>query len=253
MGRIGYTYGSEWNLLRLLGYHRDHFNRAVADTIPGVGSVTWLDLNFRRDDRAPDPGCYSRCLDIRGRVPRPRRLDREFQAIDFLPPDQLEAVQDDWEEYWPQTGTPPNWDAIARIDVKGTEHWLLVEAKSHLNEIISFCGAGDAALDTILAAFTATMVTMNINGDPHNWLGPYYQFCNRLAVLNFLLDHQIPAKLLFVYFLGDRFPEGRTQICPDTQQGWMPHLQAMEQHVGWQDDNNRLAPHVHKLFLPVGP
>jgi hypothetical protein len=252
MSTIGYTYGSQWHLLRFLGYHRDGFNQAVADVIAGVKAVKWLDLNYRKDDRSPDPGCYSVDQGKFIRPPNPRTLDKEFEAIKFLGPNELVRLQPHWRTYWPQTGTPPNWDSIARIDIQGTEHWLLVEAKSHLKELISFCGAGDAALPTILAAFTATMATMNINGNPQDWLGPYYQFCNRLAVLNFLLQHQIEAKLLFVYFLGDRFPERRREICPHDQQGWEDHLKAMEKHVGWQD-NNPLAPHVHKLFLPVCP
>ena len=31
MGKIGYTYGSEWHLLRYLGYHRNELNRQIEE------------------------------------------------------------------------------------------------------------------------------------------------------------------------------------------------------------------------------
>ena len=146
------------------------------------------------------------------------------------------------------------WDAVAEVEIDGTTHWLLVEAKSHLREVISFCGAKGPSLDTISAAFTTTINRMGSDVQTIDWLGPYYQFCNRLAVLSFLLEQQIPAKLLFIYFLGDLFPTGHHQILPNQEEGWMPLLQAMNRHVGWTDaEPNLLNGHVHKLFLPVCP
>jgi hypothetical protein len=131
---------------------------------------------------------------------------------------------------------------------------LLIEAKSHLREVISFCGAQGPALETIQAAFTKTIQRIDSQVESTAWLGPYYQFCNRLAVLSFLLEHGIPAKLVFVYFLGDVFPEGQPQVLPDEPQDWFPLLQAMENHVGWANiEQNALNNHLYKLFLPVCP
>ena len=84
------------------------------------------------------------------------------------------------------------------------------------------------------------------------WLGPFYQFSNRLAFLRFFNDEGIPLHLLFLYFLGDRFPRGRGVFCPETEAEWQTALTVMEHHVGWQP-GNRLFGHVHKLFLPVCP
>ena len=208
MGTIGYTYGSEWHLLRHLGYHRDRLDEAVRKAIPGIRVIRWLDMRFRQSDAPPDPGCYSRTEEIPGRRPRPRRLDGEMTAIDFLPIEEFTRVQPAWAEYWPQSGTPPNWDAVAEVEIDGTTHWLLVEAKSHLREVISLCGAEGRSRDKISAAFTTTINRMGADVQAQDWFGPYYQFCNRLAVLSFLLEQQIPAKLLFIYFLGDLFPTG---------------------------------------------
>ncbi len=80
-----------------------------------------------------------------------------------------------------------------------------------------------------------------------DWSQPYYQFCNRLAVLHFLIRNGIGARLLFIYFHGDTNPKA---VCPQTSVEWEPAIQAMQQHVGligpYPLDNR-----VHKLFLPV--
>ena len=254
MGTIGYTYGSEWHLLRYLGYHRDRLDEAVKNAIPGIRVIRWLDMDFRRGDAPPDPGCYSRTAEMPGRRPRPRRLDREMTGIDFLPAEELAKVQPAWANYWPQTGTPPNWDAVAEAEIDGTSHWLLVEAKSHLREVISFCGAQGTSLDMISAAFTQTIERIGSDVQAVDWFGPYYQFCNRLAVLSFLDEQKIPAKILFIHFLGDVFPAGRQPVCPEAEEGWMPLLNAMDKHVGWSDtDENQLNSHVHQVFLQVSP
>lgn len=252
MGAIGYTYGSEWHLLRLLGYHREHLNKAVEGAIPGAQVTRWLDFDFRADNNPPDPGCRPACPEIPERRRRPRRLDREYRAIDFLSREQLAKVEEAWGDYWPQTGTPPNWDAVAEIEIAGELHWLLVEAKSHPAELASSCRAGEEARGLIQAAFQTTQAGWNI-ACVDKWLNCYYQFCNRLAVLHFLQANNIRAKLLFIYFLNDLHSEGGPR-CPATEEEWREAIGEMEEHVGWDnaDNQNHLAPHVHKLFLPVG-
>ena len=70
MGRLGYTYGSEWHLLRFLGYHRNELNRRIEDIIPGdqVKVINWIDFHFLGNagpptsattghSRTANPGC----------------------------------------------------------------------------------------------------------------------------------------------------------------------------------------------------
>ena len=83
-------------------------------------------------------------------------------------------------------------------------------------------------------------------------MAPYYQFCNRLTFLHLLNRAGIPARLLFVYFLGDRFPSTRAVACPAAEGGWLAVLDEMHRHVGWTG-GNPLASRVHRLFLPVAP
>ncbi len=81
-------------------------------------------------------------------------------------------------------------------------------------------------------------------------MGPYYQFCNRVAFLHLLNRMWVPTRLLFIYFVGDRFPSARAAACPGTADGWLAALGAMDRHTGWSEANP-LASHVHRLFLPV--
>jgi hypothetical protein len=255
MGTIGYSYGSEWQLLRLLAYHRDDFNRYVERAIPGSRVLNWLPLRYEADPTRIDTPPLTPVLHKKtgGYVRRPRILDAELKGIEFLPADISSRVQQPWADYWPQRGNQPNWDAVGEIEVGQEVYWLLVEAKSHVKEIVSRCGASEkGGRSKILDAFRATADHMGSKVDVTHWPEPHYQYANRLAVLSFLVRLPIKAKLLFIYFLGDKFPENRSEICPTTSHEWTPHLEAMERQIGWTMDNP-LAEHVHKLFLPVCP
>ena len=101
MSTIGFGYGSEWHLLRYLGYHRADLNRAIGSAIPGGTVVEWLNSRFETDPAAinRDP---------------PRFLDREIEGFEFLPA----AGRQQLLPAWPRTGSLPCWDAVARIDVE---------------------------------------------------------------------------------------------------------------------------------------
>ena len=243
MSRIGYTYGSEWHLLRYLSYHRDEFDLAVEATIPGCSVLGWLDSTFERRPSSGDGG-------------PPRFLDRKYENLDFLPGPDRDRLRGPLGGFWPSTGSHPSWDAVGRVKVGEHTSWLIVEAKSHLGELNSTCKAkrGDVGggRERIVGAFRSTMESLGISGDAESWMGPFYQFCNRIAFLDFLDGQGIPAHLLLDYFLGDRFPPGRGVACPEAEAGWRAALDDMEGHVGWRD-GNRLSHRVHKLFLPVSP
>src|SRR3954466_15611060 len=89
MSKIGYKCGSEWHLLRYLGYHRDALNQAVRQAIPGSADLAWLDWSFEQRigsiDKAP-----------------PRFLDVEFEGLDFLPPQDRARLGPALRDFWPQ-------------------------------------------------------------------------------------------------------------------------------------------------------
>lgn len=225
MAMIGVGYGSECHLLRYLGRHRQLLNRCVCEVISG-SALEWLDFPF--DARKP-------------------WKDGEWQALAFLANDV--ALQQAWAEYWPQSGNAQNWDAVGRITVNGAEEWLLVEAKANEEELLSDCGAvSTASISKIGQAMAETKRALDVAAEC-DWLRGHYQYCNRLAALHFLVQqHQIPARLLFIFFTGDRVPN---RTCPTSPQAWKDGALARQSaHVGlspghWLEDR------VHQLFLPV--
>ncbi len=228
MGKIGYGYGSEWHLLRHLGYHHAYLSQKVTEVVGGQG-VAWLDFGFSQDNT-------------------PLRGDREFVGSKFI---QDTQVQKRWKLFWPQTGNAQNWDAVGQIYSGDTTEWLLVEAKSHIRELESKCGANrQVSKQLILSALGKTCKAFGNNSQPiENWLAPY---ANRLAVLYFLMKECVPAvttRLLFIYFYGEN-REGWE--CPQSAQEWLPAIQKMTEWLGL-DQHNELMQRVHYLFLPVNP
>jgi hypothetical protein len=231
MGKIGYGYGSEWHLLRHLGYHRAYLSKKVAEAVAGQ-DVEWLDFGFSQENV-------------------PLRDDREFVGLEFI---QDTQAQERWKSFWPQTGNAQNWDAVGKIHFGETAEWLLVEAKGHIGEIESKCGAtSQASRQVISLALEKTSKAFGNTQQPiENWLSPYYQYANRLAVLYFLMRECSPAvnaRLLFIYFYGEN-REGCD--CPQNEQEWLPAIQKMTDWLGIEK-HCELAQRVHHLFLPINP
>ena len=175
--------------------------------------------------------------------------DTELKCLDFIPTSR--AAHEDWAEYWPQRGNAPNWDTVGKIIGVSGEEWLLVEAKSHIEELLSSCGAKErGGLPKIRKVFERTIQQLDIKADAQYWFEPYYQYANRLAVLSFLHDQRIRARLLNIYFVGDFHHKGWTS--PQTIDEWLPHLSQMESHLGLCSGHN-LKLFVSTLFLDVAP
>ena len=122
MGDIALGYGSKWHLLRYLGWHRAAFNQGCVSVIPGAEEVEWLDFP----------------LDQKGK----RSGDAEWESLDFLG-EAGKGIRAMWQQVWPHGRGIQTWDAVGRVRVRSVEEWLLVEAKAHLGEIKSDCGAKD--------------------------------------------------------------------------------------------------------------
>jgi hypothetical protein len=172
---------------------------------------------------------------------------REWKGMDFLREDK--GVMAKWHEFWPQRGNPPNWDAIATVDISGTKEWLLFEAKANHPEFCSKpCGAVGSGRDKIIAALGRTKRHLGVHRD-YPWEGTYYQYANRLACLFFLnVVVAIPARLVFVYFAGDCFPDGRW--CPASEEEWEPLIRACHLTLGLREKHT-FSGRVHEIFVPV--
>lgn len=153
MGTIGYGYGSEWHLLRYLGYHRSELSRFVLDLTQG-DKLEWLDIRFSASNER-------------------LRTEQEWLRLDFL---HAPPIQQQWSRFWPPNGTQHHWDAVGKLSIAGRQEWLLVEAKAHVEELISTCGAeSSVSRDRIRTTFEATRISCNATVVPvDNWFTPYY-------------------------------------------------------------------------------
>lgn len=133
-----------------------------------------------------------------------------------------------------------NWDAVGVIHYQDHVEWLLVEAKAHVGELESACKARSAAsLAKIRAALEkASRAFCSHPPAVENWLEPYYQYANRLAVLYFLMAEcapAAPARLLTIYFCGE---QRENLVCPQSEAEWQPALQQVKAHL---DEGNMWA------------
>lgn len=224
MSKMGIGYGSEWHLLRYLGYHREELSKHVMRS-SGAAAVRWLDFPSS---------------------PSGKRLDGECKGLDFLTDRRIKSL---WATFWPQTGNVPNWDAVGEAQMGQGKEWLLVEAKAHVGELRTSCGAtSPRSLRKIAAALDAAKANVGAPASA-NWLQGYYQYANRLATLHFLVKHKVPARLVFIYFLGDRHTGKR---CPRSQSSWHKMISKVARHLGLTGTSS-LEKRVHKCFLPVRP
>lgn len=224
MSEIGYGYGSEWHLLRHLGYHRNQLNDAIKKLMPDVDDIEWFDHRFN---------------------PKLKFYDAEWKGLEFMQPDEPGRIA--WESFWPKSGNQPNWDAVALLRIGPDLCWMLVEAKAHKAELKSSCKAkSEGGLDRIADALEETKHAMGV---PHeaDWLGGYYQYANRLAVLYLLMRENVPSRLLNMYFTGDCNPNGD---CPRNEDDWRPAIVAMKQHLKLTGESD-LENHTYEMFLPV--
>jgi len=228
MGKIGHGYGSEWHLLRWMGRHRRAFDNLLLESMgisPG-GFIEWLDFEFKAGDPWPDA---------------------ELKGLEFLEGDEFRDLQKKWSEFWPLGRGIHNWDAVGWITAKGERELLLVEAKAHTDEIYSNCGAeGEKSKQIISNAFSRVKAALHVPAEK-DWNTRYYQFTNRIAALYFLHSNGIKARLLFIYFLGDR---AKGKNCPQTEQEWQQALQDQDDWVGIPH-GHELQNRIYKVFLNV--
>lgn len=185
MAEMGLGYGSEYQLLRYLGHHRNELNEIINQNTRLKGELIWLD--YPKDVKRSS-------------------LDGEYLGVDFLndkvlkyefSPIVIEKLQTRWKEYWSRTGKQPNLDGIILHKNENQLELVIVEAKAHLKEIES--ETKSASNKKIQKAFKETQKSLNISNG--NWFGKHYQLANRLALVNYLRN-EVKASLLYIYFLN---------------------------------------------------
>lgn len=181
MGTIGLGYGSEYQLLRMLGHHRNEFFAQLSKELKIKSDINWLDYTY--DSKSVS-------------------LDGELQAVQCFEyrPD-YDVIFKEWKNFWPQQGTQQSWDGIFTADDK----WYFVEAKAHLGEASTDKRTtNDSSIKKIQNAFVWTIQQLNINNRTgEDWFkSPFYQLANRLSFIEFCRNKfNINAELLYIHFV----------------------------------------------------
>jgi hypothetical protein len=146
-----------------------------------------------------------------------------------------------------------NGDAVADIPgPDGARGVLLVEGKSHEAELSSpKTEARGESLETIRRALDETKGHLGVPEEVE-WTGRYYQLANRLAFLYYLrVRRSLPAWLLSIYFLGDRFESGGREIVgPTDPEGWREPMKVAEEYLSLPSDHP-LSEYASRLYLPA--
>lgn len=174
--------------------------------------------------------------------------DREWDGLSMLDAKLYGNVLEEWRDFWPTTGSQQKWDAVGWIRNQSNEpELLLVEAKANIEEIVSSCTAAPHGGRSIIEkAFSEVKISIGVPMSS-DWLNTYYQYANRLAVLWFLQKQHIPARLLYVYFVGDQVPN---RTCPTSESDWKKALDDQDKHLGLPS-NHMLSAQINKLFISI--
>jgi hypothetical protein len=163
----------------------------------------------------------------------------EYRDEAFLSLLQIKLESLPLENFWPRGG--PQWDALGR---SSSGKLFLIEAKSHIGELISDLQAKDgASISKIHTSLEDTKRFLNARTRP-DWTKSFYQYTNRLAHLHLLRKNAKDAYLVFVYFLNDREMKG-----PSTVSEWQGAIRLLKACLGI--GKHKLSKYIVDLFIDV--
>lgn len=202
MAEMGLGYGSEYQLMRFLGHHREELDMMIQNATGQSGVVKWKDFPYD-DERLSGDG--------------------EWKGIEcFNKLDNYSEIEDRWKHFWPQRGTAMNWDGIFTIG----DTWFFVEAKAHEDEAYQQCSASsDKSKAIINNAFNKTITWLGAK-PKINWIDTNcYQLANRLAFLYFCHQCGIKSRLVYIGFInGFRRKKDEVQSVDAWMNVWRDEL-----------------------------
>lgn len=188
MAEMALGYGSEYQLLRYLGHHRNFLDSKIKKATGSNSPIEWMDypVDNSRDSH-----------------------DGEWTDIKFfklLSQFDFGQISREWDEFWPKRGQ--SWDGIFLQD--GVVY--VVEAKAHIKEMEQKCSAtSQDSINIIKDAFY--FVTGNKDKANTWYNSKHYQLANRLAFIHFLNKKcGIKAKICYLFFLNGYWINGYKNV-----------------------------------------
>ena len=169
-GKLALGYGSKYQLLRMLGWHRNELNNVLSQCLNVDRNINWLDFGFAGP------------------------CDKELLNLDFIP-----ELKNSWRDYWMCGGANGgiNWDAVG-ISSDGT--YILVEAKAHLKEVDSSASSKSDSKTKNNQKIDLFLQKYKINSSANIWSANFYQFANRLVITDYMLSKGYKVKLVYLLF-----------------------------------------------------
>lgn len=216
--KLALGYGSKYQLLRMLGWHRNYFNEGIG-TLTGVSKdINWFDFEFNGPE------------------------DKELLNFDYI-----ENLNKEWREYWVCGAAGLNWDAVGKSS-DGT--LILVEAKAHIKELNSSSGGSSKSKQRNNLVIEKYLKENNIDRCAEDWNKDCYQLANRLIALDFLLKRGIKAKLVYVLFVNG-FEFNSSSFKSATKDQWMKAIESEFIKAGIKD--NPVEKLVNIYFVDCNP
>lgn len=194
--------GSSHQLLRWIHKERDAFVRDLINLI-NIPEVKITANDWWRPDCTIDGGLY----------PEEVTTEGISDNIGILPEDYKKKIKEWWLKHHKGANTP-NWDFISSANIEGTKGLLIIEAKSHKNEIhkdgkILKDGSSKNSKENHIRIFKAIEEAKNglsKNYNLYNFnlsIGNYYQLSNRIAYAWKFATLGIPIILIYLGFIKD--------------------------------------------------
>ena len=145
--------------------------------------------------------------------------DNFLDALDLI------EHQEQLRKFWPNRG--PVWDGLGVMKVQNECNFLL-EPKSYVREMITKTRATDPrSIRLIQKSLAQVKHYMGVTPDA-DWTRPYYQLCNRLALLYFLnIITKKSSYLALVNFVDDS-----TIQKPTSAEQWKSHYKDVFSYLG---------------------
>ncbi len=180
----------------------------------------------------------------------PLRADdyREYRDDAFLELLGIQLTRRPLESFWPNRG--PQWDGLGKTS---QGHQLLVEAKSHVKELVSSSAAKDpCSVAKMRQSLTETKRYISRVSEANaDWTVGTYQYANRLAHLYLLHRlNGLDAYLIQVYFLNDEDMKKPDTHVPSTQSEWESVIVYQERLMGIRQ-RHPLTDRIVHAFIDV--
>lgn len=213
------------------------FPQAIAQR----GSQKWLQILVNRRPELLERLIHERLGSQHDRIQWVSPVEKddyaEYRDRSFIERLDVKLEKVSLESYWPLGG--PRWDALGRTE---DSEVFLVEAKSHIEELISTLRArDDSSKNKIRGSLDKIRGFMNGRNDV-DWASGFYQYANRLAHLYLLRElNGLRAYLVFIYFTND------PDMGRHSEAEWKGAIRLVKSYLGI--DRHRLERYVADIFV----